>query len=48
MRMKIFRKDVKKHFFFKKRKHKNCMKILPKAACENKSSAVSHKGNKPQ
>lgn len=47
MRMKIFRKDVKKHFF-KKRKHKNYMKILPKAACENKSSAVNHKGNKPQ
>lgn len=44
--MKIFRKDVRKHFL--KKKHKNYMEILPKVACENKSSAVSHKGNKPQ
>ena len=33
---------------FLKRKHKNCMAILPKVACENKSSALSQKGNKPQ
>lgn len=25
------------------RKHKNYMTILPKVACENKSSAVSHR-----
>lgn len=43
--MKTFREDVKKHFL---RKYKNYMAILPKVPCENKSSAVSHKGNKPQ